>query len=125
MINAIIIFIFAVFIIISIKSYIKHLKGESSCCGGGSRTVKIQPSDKNRANYKYSADMVIPDIMCSNCALKISNALNAHDGIWAEKINPKAKKAHILLKAEIADEAVKDLIQQAGYSIQNYCRNEL
>lgn len=120
MVNVIITLILALFIFTGVRSYIKHLKGESSCCGGGNRTIKIQPSDKNKKNYSYKAEVKIPDIMCSNCTMKISNALNSQDGIWAEKINLQTKTAYVLLKDGISEETVKDIIQKTGYSVESY-----
>ncbi len=120
MINGIIIFILAAFVFIGIRSYMKHLKGESSCCGGGSGTLNIQPSDKNKSNYAYSAEISIPDIMCANCVMKISNAVNGQDGMWAKKISQKTKTAHILLKEGINENQVKDTIQKAGYTVASY-----
>ncbi|MCR5763266.1 MAG: heavy-metal-associated domain-containing protein [Treponema sp.] len=125
MINVVIVFILIIFICIGVRSYIKHLKGESSCCGGGNGILKIQPADKNRSNYKYKAEIKIPEIMCSNCIMKISNALNGQDGIWAEKINLKSKTAYVLLKEGITEESVKDIIQKAGYAVENYSCSEL
>ena len=120
MINAVIILVMAVCVIAGIKSTVRHIKGEGGCCGGGCSTVKIEPSDKNRKNYNFIAEVNVPDMTCPNCVAKISNALNSKDGIWVQKINLKTKKSTLLLKDFVTQEQIENIILQSGYKPENY-----
>lgn len=46
--NVIIIAALAILLTFAIKNTVSHFKGESSCCGGGSRDVKTKPAKLDR-----------------------------------------------------------------------------
>ena len=48
MVDAIIVLIVIVLLIFSLKGTLKHFKGESPCCGGGSGLIKTEIEEKNK-----------------------------------------------------------------------------
>jgi len=123
MINVILIVLVALIALGGIRAVLKRAKGES-CCGGGATEVKIEPADKNKKNYRYSASCKIGGMKCKNCAARIQNALNSLDGTWA-KVDFKKKSAEILLKNKNAEEAVRKAVSGLGYSLESYCEAEI
>lgn len=71
------------FAVLVVRSYVKRLN--SGCCGtsGDGAVKRIKVSDRNKSHYPYSFVMKVDGMVCSNCAARIENALNAFDGVWA------------------------------------------
>lgn len=106
-----------------IVSLIKRFNGES-CCSGGPSEVKVQVQDKNKKNYKYTANLCIEGMKCKNCALRIQNKLNSLNGVWA-KVNFKNKTAQLLLKQNNFQATIQNTIEAAGYSVNSYTESEV
>lgn len=123
MINVVLVLLVVLFALGGIRAVLKRAKGES-CCSGGATEVKIEPADKNKKNYRYSASCGIGGMKCKNCAARIQNALNALDGTFA-KVDFKKKHAEILLKSENAEETVRKSVSGLGYSLESYSESEI
>lgn len=123
MINVVLILLVVLFALGGIRAVLKRAKGES-CCSGGASEVKIEPADKNKKNYRYSASCGIGGMKCKNCAARIQNALNSLDGTFA-KVDFKKKHAEILLKSENAEETVRKSVSGLGYSLESYSESEI
>ena len=101
--------------VVSIKSYTKKLT--SGCCGSKSETIKkIRVKDKNKNNYKFKKVIKIKGMSCRNCAIRIENAFNKMDGIWA-KVNLSKNSADILMKKEVDESILKKTVSEAGYIV--------
>ena len=53
---------------------------------------------------------------CPKCAGRVENALNAIDGVNA-KVNLAKKQAVVTLKAELADEVLKNAVASLGFEV--------
>ena len=101
--------------IYSIKSYIKKL--QSGCCGKESDDVKkVRVSDKNPAHYPYKVKMSVKGMTCSHCKVRVENALNSLEGVWA-KVDLKDHTALVHMKKKISDEKLVTTVEEAGYHI--------
>lgn len=115
MIAAIIFIILILLGVVSIKSYTKKLT--SGCCGTENETIqRIKVKDRNKDNYKYERLVKIKGMSCRNCAIRIENAFNELDGIWA-KVNLSKNTADVLMKEELDEIAIENIVSQAGYIV--------
>lgn len=111
--NLIIIAILAVLIFVGVRSAIKHFKGESSCCGGGS-TVKTKKKKLQNIIGKKTA--VVEGMTCENCKNRVERLLNEMDGV-AAVVNLKKKTVSISLEKEVGEEQIRAAIEKAGYEV--------
>jgi len=115
MVNAFIIIVIASFLLFCIKDFLKRMA--SGCCGGSSDLPERKPvRDRNRLHYPYEAVMRIQGMTCRNCAIRVENALNEKEGIWAE-VNLMEGSADIFLKERISEEELAAPVCRAGYSV--------
>lgn len=115
MANAIIIVLLIIIAVFSIKSYAKKLS--KGCCGaGGDSTKKIKVKDKNIANYPFCTVIGVEGMTCVHCKLRVENALNGCDGVWAE-VDLGKKSVLVRMKKELSDDELKGIITSAGYGV--------
>jgi copper chaperone CopZ len=110
--------------IYAFKSYRKKLT--TGCCGGGdSQNVeRIRVSDRNPAHYPYTAVLTIYGMVCSNCAVRIENALNTIDSVWAQVDLPQ-KQAIVCMKYEVNDDDLRSAVNSLGsYTVMNIERKK-
>ena len=112
--NIIIIGIIAVLVVIGIRSTLKHFKGESSCCGGGSKPVPKQ--NKKLEHVIAQKTVKIEGMTCEHCKNWVEKSINDIDGA-AAKVNLKKKEAIISLEKDVPDEQICAAIQKAGYNV--------
>lgn len=115
MANAIIIVLLIIIAVFSIKSYAKKLS--KGCCGaGGDSTKKIKVKDKNIANYPFCTVIGVEGMTCVHCKLRVENALNGWDGVWAE-VDLGKKSVLVRMKKELSDDELRGIITSAGYGV--------
>ncbi|CVI72536.1 copper exporting ATPase [Clostridiales bacterium CHKCI001] len=113
--TAIIVLMLVIICIYAIKSYTKKLA--HGCCGaGGDDEKKIRVKDKNAAHYPYCVKIGVEGMTCSHCKLRVENALNAEDGVWAQ-VNLKSKSALVRMKDPIPEETLRCIITRNGYTV--------
>ena len=122
MINVIIVLVILVFVAFGIRGIIKRSKGVS-CCGGGDGEIAIQPADKNKKNYPFSAILKIDGMKCAHCAFKIQNALNCLDGVYAS-VKYKTASAEVLFKDESVSDKIKKAVFDSGYAVSDFSRKK-
>ena len=114
------IFIIVILLVITafaIKSIVHRIRHGSACCGErDAPEKKIQPADKNKANYLYKYIVAVDGMHCSNCTRHVENVLNSLDGVWATA-SLETKSVTVLSKTEIEAEAFEDEISDAGYTV--------
>ena len=105
--------------IIFIMSYIKRIKSGSCCSGKGNESIlRIKVADKNKSNYPYKKTLQIGAMICSNCAKKIENNFNKLGNVYA-KVNLDKEELTLLMKEELSDKLIEDIIIDSGYYIKN------
>ena len=112
--NLIIIAILVIVLFFAVKGSIKHLKGEGSCCGGGS-DVK-EPDKKLKGPVIKSRTFKIDGMHCENCSNRVKRAINRIDGVSA-KVNLRKKEALVRYDKDVDDSVVISAIEGQGYSV--------
>lgn len=115
MANVIIILLLVLIGIYAVRSYMKKLA--SGCCGaGGDPEKKIKVSDKNPDHYSHCVTIGIDGMTRGHCKLRVENALNEQEGVWA-KVNLEAKNALVYMKQAIPEDELRRIISKAGYLV--------
>ena len=71
MTDFIIVAVLAIVVLLGVRSGLKHFKGESSCCGGGTYKAKPRKLSKvvGRNTYK------VTDMTCQHCVNRVTEAM--------------------------------------------------
>ena len=116
MVDAIIIVLVIILLFFALKGSLKHFKGESPCCGGGS-------GDSGKAKTKFldgpvigRKTLTIEGMHCEHCANTVTNALNGLDGVTA-KVSLKENSAEVSYDREIDLADLKNAVKNAGYEV--------
>lgn len=110
--DMIIVVILAILLVVGIYSTIKHFKGQSSCCGGGS-TYIYQKKLKHVISKKI---FIVEGMTCENCVARVTNAINDVDGL-AAKVNLKKKEVVVSMEKEVDEAVIQAVIEKAGYKV--------
>ena len=82
--NAFVIAILVLITALAVYSTIHRIRFGSSCCGERDPAEKkIRVADTNIHNYPYTYTLQVDGMHCANCARRVENALNRHEGRWA------------------------------------------
>lgn len=118
MANVIIILILVIICIYAVRSYMKKLA--HGCCGsGGDEEKKVKVRDKDESHYPYCVTIGVDGMTCSHCKLRVENALNSEDGVWAQ-VNLKANSARVHMKTLLSEDDLRRIISRAGYTLTYY-----
>jgi len=109
--NFIIIAIIAVAFVIGIVYTIKHFKGQSGCCGGGS----YKPKRKKLAGVLYKKTFLVDGMYCDHCKARVEEVVNDIKGI-AGKVDLKKGELTVMYAEEIDDSVIVQRIEKAGYA---------
>ena len=107
MANVIVVAVVIVLLGFALKGTLKHLKGESPCCGGGD-TIIIE--DKKTVK--------ISGMHCDHCVRAVTEAITKLDGVSA-KVNLKKKEAVVSYEKVVEDAAIREAVEKAGYTVQS------
>lgn len=110
--NYIIAALLIVILFFSVRSSIKHFRGESSCCGGS--TYKARPKKLNTVIGQKT--VLVEGMSCQHCVNRVMEAVNSLDGASAIV---KLKKGLVIVSMErpISNETIKAAIEGAGYTV--------
>lgn len=102
--------------VLSIRSYRKRLS--TGCCGdSGQPAVKqVKVKDRDLTHYPYRRILMVDGMSCGNCAVRVENALNVMEGVFAH-VNLTAAKVDVRMKQEVADVQLKEAVKEAGYTV--------
>lgn len=116
MANVIVVAVVIVLLGFALKGTLKHLKGESPCCGGGD-TIIIE--DKKLDGPVIGKKTVkISGMHCDHCVRAVTEAINKIDGASA-KVNLKKKEAVVSYEKVVEDAAIREAVEKAGYTVQS------
>lgn len=112
MTNFIIIAILIVILFFSLRSSIKHFRGEGGCCGGGTYKAHKKKLDTIVGQKTVSVE----GMSCQHCVNRVMEAVNSIDGASALV---KLKKGLVIVSLEhpIGDDIITNAIEQAGYHV--------
>lgn len=93
MVNAIVILILILIAIFAIRGTIKHMKGESPCCGGGGASeIKEKPSKLERPVIGEKI-VQISGMTCEHCVNRVMRALKQDRTGVSANVSLKGKRA--------------------------------
>ena len=116
MTDIIVILVIAVFVLLGVKSTIKHFKGEGACCGGGSGS--LPPEEKKLETPVIGKKTIrISGMHCEHCVNAVTEAINKIDGASA-KVSLHGKKAVVSFDRELDEAVLKKTIEDAGYTVE-------
>ena len=120
--TGIIISVLIVLSFIAVRTYVKKLA--HGCCGaGGDKERKIaETADLSDCKYRYTVK--IGGMTSKNCAVKIENAFNRQEGIFAQA-DYKSGIAEISAKEALPVIVIRQRIVGLGYSVEEIKQNEL
>ena len=114
MANVIIVLILVVVVGIALKSTRKHMKGESSCCGG---EIYQALEDKKLDNPIIKEKVFkIKGMTCQHCVANVTRAINAIEGV-SSQVNLKKEEAHVVYDRAVDDQVIIAAVKQAGYDV--------
>lgn len=117
MVDIIIVLIVIVLLGFALKGSIKHFKGESPCCGGGSGEIVLDIPDKKLENPILGKKVLkISGMHCEHCVKAVTEAINKIDGV-AAKVNLSENEAVVSYDREIDDEQLRKIVKDAGYRV--------
>ncbi|MCD8120756.1 MAG: heavy-metal-associated domain-containing protein [Clostridiales bacterium] len=115
MADGIILLVVVVILVFAVKGSIKHLRGESPCCGGGSS--ELPPEEKKLDGPVLGKKTIqIRGMSCEHCVNRVTKALNQVEGA-AAKVSLRGKKAVVSYDREIDDAALRKAVEDAGYEV--------
>lgn len=115
MATAVIVLILIVICVFAVKSYLKKLA--HGCCGaGGGEEKPIKVQDKNPDHYPCRTEVKIEGMTCSHCKMRVENAFNAEEGVWAE-VDLKQGTALVRSREPFEERALCRLVARAGYRV--------
>lgn len=87
-------------------------------CETGNCPVTIQPVEieREKEEFQMKKVMKIDGMMCTHCTGRVSQVLNAMDGVEAE-VSLEDKCAYVTLNAPVSDDALTQTVTDAGYTV--------
>ena len=112
-IDFIILFLVIVLFLFGVRRFIKTKN--NGCCGECETIKKIKLNDTNPSHYSYDCCFKVEDMVCENCATKLTNAFNSQENKYA--IADLSKKTlHIFTNEPPNPQKYMELVRQLGYT---------
>ena len=105
MADIIVVLIVIVLLGFALRGAIRHFKGDSPCCGGGTGIIKTD--DKELKNPVIGKKTVhIEGMTCEHCVQSVKKALDL-----------QKKEAVVSYDREIANDVLKKTVEKAGFQV--------
>ena len=78
---------------------------------------EITAETAEQGDIAMKKTLTIEGMMCMHCVKHVTDALNAVEGVEKTDVNLKKKRAVVTLNAEVADDALKAAVKEAGYEV--------
>jgi len=112
--TAVIVGVLIVIVMLSVRSSLKHFKGQGGCCGGAD---DVKPEKKVLEGEKIAEKILhIEGMHCENCQNSVERQLNRIDGVVA-KASYKKKNAVVMMDREVDDEELIRAVARADYQV--------
>ncbi|MGN1120421.1 MAG: heavy-metal-associated domain-containing protein [Oscillospiraceae bacterium] len=122
MTTAIIIVLLVGACVIAVRSYAKKLA--HGCCGAGGDNEQRIAKTADLEEYKYHYSVKIGGMSCKNCAVRIENAFNRQEGIFAQ-VDFKSGSAELSAKEPLPVIVIRQTVIGLGYSVEEIKQKEL
>ena len=115
MADIIVVLIVIVLLGFALRGAIRHFKGDSPCCSGGTGIIKTD--DKELKNSVIGKKTVhIEGMTCEHCVQSVKKALNEIEGVSA-RVDLQKKEAVVSYDREIANDVLKKTVEKAGFQV--------
>ena len=115
MADIIVVLIVIVLLGFALRGAIRHFKGDSPCCGGGTGIIKND--DKELKNPVIGKKTVhIEGMTCEHCVQSVKKALNEIEGVSA-RVDLQKKEAVVSYDREIENDVLKKTVEKAGFQV--------
>ena len=104
MADIIVVLIVIVLLGFALRGAIRHFKGDSPCCGGGTGIIKTDDT------------VHIEGMTCEHCVQSVKKALNEIEGVSA-RVDLQKKEAVVSYDREIANDVLKKTVEKAGFQV--------
>lgn len=111
--NYIIIAILIIVVLISIRSSVKHFKGEGGCCGGGK---SYKPKKKKLPNVIEQRTFKVSGMHCEHCKNRVEEEVNDIPDV-AGKVDLKKGEVLVSYAKPVDNAIIKEKIERAGYTV--------
>lgn len=108
--------------VVAVRSYAKKLS--RGCCGAGGDKERKVTKTADLSEFRYSYSVKISGMSCKNCAVRIENAFNRQEGIFA-RVDFKRSTAVVYTKEPLPEIYVRQTVVGLGYSVEEMKQNEL
>ncbi|MGE4549112.1 MAG: heavy-metal-associated domain-containing protein [Intestinibacillus sp.] len=115
--TALVLLVLLVIAVFAVYSYRRRLS--VGCCGAGGDAPekRRKVADRNPKHYPYETTLAINGMHCTNCQIRVENALNTLDGVWAS-VDLHSAQASVRMRRKMDAAALCDAVQRAGYGAQ-------
>ena len=96
--------------------YARSVKRGGCCGSGGSGPKRLRVRDKDLQHYPYTVVLTIDGMTCGHCAVRVENALNELNGVWA-KVDLGGKTALVRMVQPLPEAVLRQAIRGAGYTL--------
>lgn len=119
--SAVIIIVAVLLIVYGVYATVQKARGKakSSCCGSAETVLPRPVSDMDESHYPFKYNVEIDGMMCSNCASRVQNAINAKGDMWAH-VNLGRHRAEVLAKSEKTENDFVRLLGNTDYKVVGF-----
>ena len=87
-----------------------------AAAAAGRRCARVRVRDRDPAHYPYAVRVEIGGMTCRNCRLRVENALNSEEGLWA-RVDLAAGSALVRSRHPLSEERLRLVIGREGYTV--------
>lgn len=109
-------FVVVVLLGLALRGTIRHFKGESSCCGGGSCGTGKAGGKKLSQPVLGKKTVRIQGMHCDHCVRSVTRAINGIEGA-SVKVNLKDGKAVVSYDRALDDDILRQAVEGAGFRV--------
>lgn len=118
--DAVLIVVVLAVVIVAARRFTGSVRGTRDCCSGdekGAGEVRMpRPADTDPTHYPHEATLEVRGMTCEHCAARVTGALNAIGGTWAE-VDLASGTARLRSKDPIDEGACRAALEEAGYEL--------
>ena len=106
----------------ALYSTVQKFRGKSkaaSCCGSAESVLAKPVDDTDESHYPFKYNVGVEGMMCSNCAARVENAINASGDTWAH-VNLGRARAEVLSKNEKSEADFVSLLRNTDYKVTSF-----
>ena len=73
---------------------------------------------------KITKTIFIEGMSCGHCSKRVEEALNSVNGVKSVSVSLEKKKAEVVLKEDVSDDALKTAVEDIGFEVINIETNK-